>query len=64
MGENHTDVLRRWEDEGATWRVLHLSDAKAIVDLCACTGEPMDRIESDDADLIAFLRERAALDHG
>jgi hypothetical protein len=34
------------------------------VDLCACTGEPMDRIESDDADLIAFLRERAALDHG
>ena len=40
------------------WRAVHVSDAKAIVDLCTCTGEPVDRIESDDPDLIAFLRER------
>ena len=44
------------------WRALHVSDEKAIVDLCTCTGEPVDRIESSDPDLIAFLRERAALD--
>lgn len=59
MGAKDTDVLKRWEDHGATWQAIHLSDAKAIVDLCTCTGEPVDRIESSDPDLIAFLRERA-----
>jgi hypothetical protein len=58
MGTKDTDALRRWEDHGAVWRAVHVSDAKAIVDLCTCTGEPVDRIESDDPDLIAFLRER------
>jgi hypothetical protein len=62
MSAKDTDVLRRWEDHGATWRAIHVSDAKAIVDLCTCMGEPVDRIESDDPELIAFLRERAALD--
>jgi hypothetical protein len=62
MGTKDTDALRRWEDNGAVWRAVHVSDAKAIVDLCTCTGEPVDRIESADPDLIAFLRERAALD--
>ena len=62
MGTNHRETLERWEDSGAAWRTVHLSDRKAIVDLCTCHGEPVDRIESDDAELIAFLRERAALD--
>ena len=53
-------MLERWEHHGATWRAVHVSDAKAIVDLCTCHGEPVDRIESDDPRLIAFLRERAA----
>jgi hypothetical protein len=57
-------VLRRWEDHGAVWRAIHVSDAKAIVDLCTCHGEPVERIESDDPELVAFLRERAALDAG
>jgi hypothetical protein len=58
MGANHTEVLTRWEDSGATWRALHVSDAKAIVELCTCSGEPVDRIESDEPELIAFLRAR------
>ena len=58
MGRNDTEVLTRWEDSGAVWRVFHLSDSKAIVDLCTCSGEPVDRIESTDPDLIEFLRER------
>ena len=62
MGTKDTDALRRWEDHGAVWRAVHVSDAKAIVDLCTCTGEPVDRIESDDPDLIAFLRRRSAAD--
>jgi hypothetical protein len=60
--ESPVDVLTRWEHHGAVWRTLHVSDAKAIVDLCTCHGEPVDRIESGDPELIAFLRERAALD--
>ena len=60
MGANHTETLRRWEDSGAVWRAVHVSDAKAIVDLCTCTGEPVDRIESSDPELISLLRERPA----
>jgi hypothetical protein len=66
MGANDreapVDVLERWEHNGATWRAVHVSDAKAIVDLCTCHGEPVERIESGDQRLIAFLRERAALE--
>jgi len=58
MSANHTDDLLRWEDHGAVWRAVHVSDAKAIVELCTCAGEPVERIESSDQDLIAFLRER------
>jgi len=48
--------LERWTFFGAQWRVVALSDGQAIVDLCTCTGEPVDRIESDDPALIAYLR--------
>jgi hypothetical protein len=58
MGRNDTEVLTRWEDSGAVWRAVHVSDAKVIVDLCTCSGEPVDRIESSDPALIAFVRER------
>ena len=58
MKETPIDVLTRWEDSGAVWRAVHVSDAKAIVDLCTCTGEPVDRIESSDPALIRLLRER------
>jgi hypothetical protein len=64
MGTNHTDreppveVLRRWEDHGAVWRAAHISDEWAIVDLCTCHGEPVERLESGDPELIRLLRER------
>jgi len=48
--------LERWALFGAQWRVVHLSDALAIVDLCACTGEAVERLESDDPALIRYLR--------
>jgi hypothetical protein len=62
MAESPIETLTRWEDAGAEWRTVHVSDAHAIVDLCTCTGEPVDRLESDDPELIRFLRERAAED--
>jgi hypothetical protein len=53
-------MLQRWEDHGAVWRAVHVSDEHAIVDLCECTGQPVDRLESSDPELIRFLRERDA----
>jgi hypothetical protein len=55
--ESPIEVLRRWEDNGAAWRAVHVSDEHAIVDLCTCHGEPVERLESGDAELIAFLRD-------
>ncbi len=59
-GERPLDVLRRWEEHGATWRALHVSDARAIVDLCTCHGEPVERLESSDPELIRHLRRAGA----
>jgi hypothetical protein len=64
MGGNHTEALQRWEDSGAVWRAVHVSDEKAIVDLCTCTGEPVDRLESSDPELIRLLRERPSSEDG
>jgi len=58
MAESPIEVLTRWEDHGAVWRVVALSDRKALVDLCTCHGEPVDRLQSDDPKLIAWLRAR------
>lgn len=52
------DALARWEDSGATWRVLEVDDRRAVVQLCACTGEPVERLRSDDPRLIAHVRGR------
>ena len=54
---SQVEVLRRWEEHGAEWRVVHVSDEAAIVDLCTCYGEPVERLESHDRELISFLRE-------
>jgi hypothetical protein len=55
--EDPVAVLERWRDAGATYRILHLSDEAAIVQLCTCFGEPVDRLESRDPSLIAYLRD-------
>jgi len=59
MKETPVEVLERWEEHGAEWRVVSVGDERAVVDLCTCTGEAVERLESDDPDLIRFLRERA-----
>lgn len=47
--------LEDWERSGAHWRVTHLSEHRAVVELQQCTGEPVERLASEDADLIAYL---------
>lgn len=53
--------LRRWEDGGALWRVLEISDERAVIELRTCTNEPVDRQESHDRDLIEYVRENQPL---
>jgi hypothetical protein len=50
------DALERWVLFGAYWRVVDLSDERAVVDLCTCTGELVERLESDDRALISYVR--------
>jgi hypothetical protein len=48
--------LQDWEQNGAVWRAVEISDEHAVVDLCSCSGELMERVESDDRELIEFVR--------
>jgi hypothetical protein len=50
------DDLERWVLSDAQWRVIDTSSEHAVVDMCSCTGEPMERAESDDPAVIAYLR--------
>ena len=50
--------LEDWEANGATWRPLELSANHALVELCTCYGEAVDVVESEDPDLIEFVRAR------
>jgi hypothetical protein len=50
------DNLESWTLSGGSWRIVSISNERAVVDLCTCTGEPMERLESDDSAVIAYLR--------
>jgi hypothetical protein len=50
------DALERWAFFGAHWRVVELSDERAVVDLSTCMGEQVERLESHDPTLISYLR--------
>jgi hypothetical protein len=56
MPETPLERLERWEAFGATWRTLELDDDHVVLQLCTCHGEPVDRLESDDAALIEYVR--------
>jgi hypothetical protein len=51
--------LKRWEDNGAMWRPFEVTDTRAVIDLCSCTGEAMERVQSDAEDVIELARARA-----
>jgi len=54
--------LERWQEHGAIWRMLEVSDQAAVVQLCTCYGEPVDVVSSQDAEVIAFVRAHRASD--
>lgn len=58
MDESPIAVLTRWEEAGAVWRTRSLRGGRAVVALCACTGEQVDELSSDDPELVAYLARR------
>jgi hypothetical protein len=59
MDHSPVESLRRWELSGGTWHVLQRSDTHVVVELCACTGEPMERLSSSNRELLDYLATRA-----
>lgn len=56
MAERLTiQTLEDWARAGAHWRVLHHSERRAVVELQQCTGETVERIDSADPAVIAYL---------
>ena len=52
------EYLESWTDHGAIWRALDVSDELAVVQLCTCFGEPVDVVQSEQPELIAYVRAR------
>ena len=54
-------ILRRWQESGAIWRVVARSTAWLEISLLTCDGsEEMQRLRSADPDLIAFVGVRSS----
>jgi hypothetical protein len=52
--------LQDWELGGAQWRIVFVTGERAVVDLCTCTGEVMERVESEEPEVIEFVRSHPA----
>ncbi|MGH2872060.1 MAG: hypothetical protein ACRDL5_06310 [Solirubrobacteraceae bacterium] len=55
--------LARWLEFGAGLRIVQRHDGGATYEMCTCTGESVERHESDDPGVIEYLvahAERAA----
>ena len=52
--------LERWVDFGAKLRVIELDGEHAVVELCQCTGELVERRETTDRAVIEYLRTAPA----
>ena len=56
MAERLTiETLEDWARAGARWRVLHHGEHRSVVELQQCTGELVERLESDDPAVVAYL---------
>ena len=56
MAETLTiETLESWARAGAHWRVIHHAERRAVVELQQCTGEPVERLESGDPDVVTYL---------
>lgn len=57
--EDPLEVLQRWEDSGAVWRVVHRTTDGVEIALLTCTArEEMGRITTDDPRVLAYIGDR------
>jgi hypothetical protein len=56
------EYLKQWEEHGAMWRAVEVVEDHAVVDLCTCFGEPVDRLETSDAQVVDYVRSRRRSD--
>ncbi|HEY9476818.1 MAG TPA: hypothetical protein VIQ26_00130 [Microbacteriaceae bacterium] len=62
-GTPAAEVLRRWERGGAVWRLLSRTQGSVEISLMTCTGDQeVDRLVSDDPELLDFLGDRTRSD--
>jgi hypothetical protein len=52
--------LERWEQSGAHWQVVSLTEERLVLDMLACTGELVERRWVDDPEVIGWVRARQA----
>jgi hypothetical protein len=56
MDDDALARLRRWEDSGATWRVIVRTPQDVEIALLTCdAGEEMDRLRSADPNLLDYV---------
>lgn len=64
MSDDPSEILRRWSDSGAHWKVIGRHGEALTIGLFRCDGgEEMDRITSSDPRLHAFLRSEGVDSH-
>lgn len=56
------DQIQSWVLSGGKWRLADVSPAHAVVNLCTCTGELMERLETSEPSVIESLRVARAED--
>jgi hypothetical protein len=54
------DDLERWVTFGARWHLVEISERRAVVDLCQCTGEFVERRDASEPEVIEYLRSHRA----
>jgi hypothetical protein len=58
MNSVTVEHLKDWELNGANWRAIELDDQHTVIDMRSCTGELMDRVQSEEPEVIDYVRER------
>jgi hypothetical protein len=56
--------LERWVLFGAQWRVAGRSRNHVLIDLCTCTGEPVERREAREPDVVGYVIKTEHLERG
>jgi hypothetical protein len=53
------ELLLRWQEGGAVWRVISRSPSRIEISLLTCDGgQEVDRLTSSDPELLAFVGTR------